>query len=373
MHIAFRTDASSQIGSGHVMRCLTLADALREQGAECQFICREHHGHMMSLIEQRGYTVKALPEPTNAFKPAAESAYAAWLGCDWEEDAEQTQLAIGADVVDWLIVDHYALDRRWHQVLRPHTKHLMVIDDLADRPLDCDVLLDQNFGSSAARYAGLVAQHCLQLHGPEYALLKPVYSERRSKMLQRSGEIQRVLIYFGGGADHADLTGQAARAFDLQELADIHLDVVVSAAYAHLSSLQAFAAQRGNVSLHSQLPDLADLMALADLAIGAGGATTWERCCMGLPSVVISIAENQRPACEALARAGLIRYLGDATSVSVSEVQSVVRKLSHDTQQMRALSAASMKLVDGKGVHKVVEAISAINGVEMSETQLASI
>jgi UDP-2,4-diacetamido-2,4,6-trideoxy-beta-L-altropyranose hydrolase len=373
MRFAFRTDASSQIGSGHVMRCLTLADALHEQGAECQFICRELEGHMMSLIEQRDYPVKGLPAPTNTFNSIADPAHAAWLGCDWKEDAEQTQHAIGANVVDWLIVDHYALNRRWHQALRPSTKHLMVIDDLADRLLDCDLLLDQNYGSSAARYAGLVPQHCPQLHGPDYALLKPVYAERRAKMRQRSGEIQRVLIYFGAGADHADYAGQAVRAFDHQELADIHLDVVVSAAYAHLSSLQAFAAQRGNVSLHSQLPDLADLMAQADLAIGAGGATTWERCCMGLPSIVISIAENQRPACEALARAGLIRYLGDGLSVSVSEIQSVGRELSQDSQQMRALSSASMKLVDGKGVHKVAEAISAINGVEMSEAQMASI
>lgn len=357
MRIAFRTDASVQIGSGHVMRCLTLADALREQGAECQFICREHEGHMMSLIEQRGYPVKALPALMNTFNPAAEPAHAAWLGCDWEEDAKQTQQAIGADVIDWLIVDHYALDQRWHQALRPSTKHLMVIDDLADRPLDCDLLLDQNFGSSAALYAGLVPQECLQLHGPDYALLKPVYAERRAKMRQRSGEIQRVLIYFGGGADHADLTGQAVRAFDHHELADVQLDVVVSAAYAHLSSLQAFAVQRGNVSLHSQLPDLAELMAQADLAIGAGGATTWERCCMGLPSIVISIAENQRPACEALARAGLIRYLGDASSVSVSAVQTVVRQLSQDTQQMRLLSESSMRLVDGNGVFRTIESM----------------
>jgi UDP-2,4-diacetamido-2,4,6-trideoxy-beta-L-altropyranose hydrolase len=373
MKVIFRTDASVKIGSGHVMRCLTLADALREQGAECQFICRKHEGHMMPLIERRSYSVKALPAPTNIFNSTADPAHAAWLGCDWEEDAEQTKQAVGADVVDWLIIDHYALDRRWHQDLRRSTKHLMIIDDLADRPLDCDLLLDQNFGSSPSRYAGLLSENCLQLHGPEYALLKPVYAERRAKMRQRSGDIQRVLIYFGGGVDHADLAGQVVRVFDSNDLAEIHLDIVVSAAYAHLSSLQAFATLRGNVSLHSLLPDLVDLMAQADLAIGAGGATTWERCCIGLPSIVISIAENQRPACEALARAGLIRYLGDASSVSVSEVQSVVRQFSEDTQRMCALSAASMKLVDGKGVHKVAEAIFAINGVEMSVAQMASI
>ena len=108
MLIIFRTDASLQIGSGHVIRCLTLADALRAQSAECQFICREYEGHMMSLIEQRGYAVKALDGPASNFKPVDETAHAAWLGCEWEEDAEQTRQAIGHNVVDWLIVDHYA-------------------------------------------------------------------------------------------------------------------------------------------------------------------------------------------------------------------------------------------------------------------------
>jgi UDP-2,4-diacetamido-2,4,6-trideoxy-beta-L-altropyranose hydrolase len=353
MRIVFRTDVSLQIGSGHVMRCLTLADALREQGAECQFICREHEGHMTSLIGQRGYPVKALPTPTNTSKPAAKPAHAAWLGCDWEADAEQTRQAIGAGVVDWLIVDHYALDRRWHQALRPYTKRLMVIDDLADRPLDCDILLDQNYGSSPSRYAGLVPQHCLQLHGPEYALLKPAYAEHRAKTRQRSGAIQRVLIYIGGGADQADLTGQTVRAFDHQELADIHLDVVVSAAYTHLSSLQAFSVQRGNVSLHSHLPDLADLMAHADLAIGAGGATTWERCCMGLPTIVISIAENQRRVCEALDMDGVIKYLGGVSKGVSRIVLGAVLMLTKKPAILKKMGDIGIALVDGKGVGRV--------------------
>jgi UDP-2,4-diacetamido-2,4,6-trideoxy-beta-L-altropyranose hydrolase len=359
MRFAFRTDASIQIGSGHVIRCLTLADALREQGAECQFICRDHESHMMSLIERRDYPVKILPAQTNTFKPAAKPAHAAWLGCDWKADAEQTRQAIGAGVVDWLIVDHYALDRRWHQTLRPSAKCLMVIDDLADRPLDCDLLLDQNYGSSPSRYAGLVPLHCLQLHGPEYALLKPVYAERRAKMRKRTGAIHRVLIYFGGGADHAGLTGQAVRAFDRPELADIHLDVVVSAAYAHLSSLQAFAAQRGNVSLHSQLPDLADLMAQADLAIGAGGATTWERCCMGLPTIVTSIAENQKTISKKLSDQGIIDSVEIDIVSDISRFTAKISELINSKSALLDLSEKSKAVTDGFGVNRVINKITA--------------
>jgi len=357
MKLAFRTDASLQIGSGHVMRCLTLSDVLREQGTECQFICRAHEGHMMSLIAQRGYPVKALPAPTNTFNSTAEPAHAAWLGCDWNEDAEQTQQVIGADVVDWLIVDHYALDRRWHQALRPSATHLMVVDDLSDRSLDCDVLLDQNFGSSAARYAGLVPQHCLQLHGPEYALLKPVYAERRAKMRQRSGAIQRVLIYFGGGADHADLTGQAVRAFDHKELADVQLDVVVSAAYAHLPSLQAFAAQRGKVSLHSQLPDLADLMAQADLAIGAGGATTWERCCLKLPSILVVCALNQEFIGKTVSGAGAAVMLSTEDDLEKEISKIMVEHVSNPGKYLE-MSERAGELCDGLGVWRVSQEIT---------------
>lgn len=363
MRIAFRTDASLQIGSGHVMRCLTLADALREQGAECQFICRVHEGHMMSLIEQLGYPVKALPASMNTFNPDAKSGHAAWLNCDWEEDVLQTQQVIGPDVVDWLIVDHYALDRRWHQTLRPNTKHLMVVDDLADRPLDCDLLLDQNYGSSAARYAGLVPQHCLQLHGPEYALLKPVYAERRDMMRQRTGAIQRVLIYFGGGADHADLTGQAVRAFDHQELADVQLDVVVSASYAHRSSLQAVAIQRGNVSLHAQLPDLVDLMEQADLAIGAGGATTWERCCLKLPSILVICALNQEFIGHTVSNFGAAFMLSSVDDLE-REINKIMTKIFSKPYKYIEMSERAGEICDGLGVSRVNRLLFNIYGVE---------
>jgi len=152
MRIAFRTDASSQIGTGHAMRCLTLADALREQDAECQFVCREHEGHLMGYIRSRGHDTHALPRtrPSSSFE--SDLAHASWLGVDWQTDAAQTRQALGNAALDWLIVDHYALDRPWESALRSSCKRIMVIDDLADRQHDCDLLLDQNYGSSAERY-----------------------------------------------------------------------------------------------------------------------------------------------------------------------------------------------------------------------------
>jgi len=355
MRVAFRTDASSQIGTGHVMRCLTLAEALREEGANCQFVCREHEGHLIDHIHSRGYQAYALPKPSSHISCESDLAHAGWLGVDWKTDAVETRQALGSEGVDWLIVDHYALDHRWESALRSSSKRIMAVDDLADRQHDCDLLLDQNYGSSVERYRGLVSADYTQCHGPEYALLKPVYAERRAQLPVRDGQVRRVLIYFGGGSDAANATHLAAQAFQSIELAHIELDIVVGAAYAHQSSLEELVAQRGNATIHRQLPDLADLMANTGLAIGAGGATTWERCCMGLPAIVISIAENQRPSCEALSADQLIDYLGHVNHVTSEFIRDRVLSLLTTPNLLRELSERGLKLVDGNGVLKVIK------------------
>lgn len=209
MRVVFRTDASLQIGTGHVMRCLTLADALRKQGAECQFVCRAHEGHLLDHIRFCNYEVHALPNSSSYIASESDPVHASWLGVDWLTDAQQTCHFLGYKEFDWLILDHYALDHRWEATLRPYFKHIMVIDDCADRQHICDLLLDQNYGSSAERYADLVPTDCTQLHGPKFALLKPIYAQLRAEQDIRSGLIERVLVYFGGGADPMDLTGMA--------------------------------------------------------------------------------------------------------------------------------------------------------------------
>lgn len=359
MHAAFRTDASLQIGTGHVMRCLTLADTLSERGAQCRFICRAHDGHLMDLVAERGYQVEALPKPDGEMPSTVDDlAHASWLGVDWSTDAQQTQQFLADTKLDWLIVDHYALDHRWESALRLACNRMMVIDDLADRSHDCDLLLDQNYGSSAERYAGLVPAECTQLHGPEFALLKPVYAKRRAEQRVRSGKIERVLIYFGGGADPRNLTGMALRTFQAPELMKIELDIVVGSGYAYKEELETAAGARDKTRIHMQLPDLSELMVNADLAVGAGGATTWERYCLGLPSIVISIADNQRPACEALGVDGLIQYLGNVDQVSSEVIREQVTGLLGKPERLRELSDNGMKLVDGKGVNRILHEIT---------------
>ena len=186
--IVFRTDASLAIGTGHVMRCLTLADALRERGARSHFICRTHDGHLIEHIRAHGHQVSALPATASTSMTSNtdnSTAHAHWLGVDWASDALDTLTVLQGLRTDWLVVDHYALDARWEKKLRHGCQRLLVIDDLADRPHDCELLLDQNLGRLASDYDRSVPVSCTVLAGPQHALLRPEFADWRYRSLAR--------------------------------------------------------------------------------------------------------------------------------------------------------------------------------------------
>ena len=358
--IVFRVDASAIIGTGHVMRCLTLAIALRAQGRNVRFICREHAGHLCNLIETRGFPVTRLPSSEAEWvRISADERYGSWLGTSWQADAEQTRGAIEAmgATPGWLIVDHYGIDARWERVLRPLIKRCLAIDDLADREHACDVLLDQNLVAGMhTRYAGRVPEECALLLGPEYALLQPLYAELHERIPPRAGKIQRMLVFFGG-ADNANLTGRTITAFLALNRADVALDVVIGSGLPREAEIRRQIEGHDNIRLHQQLPSLAHLMVQADLAIGAGGATSWERLCLGLPALVITLAENQRPNAEQLQRAGLVCWLGDEPA---ADLKTLTRALSEALEQGvgEQWSASCFAAVDGKGVRRVGAALT---------------
>lgn len=359
MKITFRTDASLTIGTGHVMRCLTLATALKQKGAEVLFVSREYPGHLCDEAAARGCMVTRLPVMSESRADDTTGGvdlpdHAQWLGASWKQDAEETSEAIGKvfGTADWLIADHYALDARWESALRPHTKRLMVIDDLADRSHDCDLLLDQNlFSNAEARYAGRVPAHCGLMLGPHYVLLQPEYAALHPCIPPREGPIRRILVYFGG-ADVGNLTGMAIEAFLSLDRSDIELDAVVNTCSPHAENIRRQTAGQSNIHLHSGLPTLARLMTKADLAIGASGATAWERCCLGLPSVVITLAENQRLIAVELARRGLICWLGHVGEVTESTMTHVLGELLREGLP-EAWSQACRQLIDGQGASRV--------------------
>ncbi len=349
-----RVDASTSIGTGHVVRCLTLANALAKKGADVSFICREHEGHLCDRIQEQGFAVHRLPAPADGFRAGATPFHAVWLGAPWQEDAEQTGAAIRTLGVkpDWLVVDHYALDHRWEHALRPLVGRIFAIDDLADRIHDCDLLLDQNLVADIyTRYIGKVPADCSLLLGPEYALLQPIYAELHDRIPPREGPIRRILISFGG-ADSENLTGRALSAFLSLNRPDIDVDVVISDNSPYASEIRDQVAGHANIHLHGNLPTLAPLMAKADLAIGAAGTTSWERLCLGLPALVVTLAENQRPIADGLHRQGLVRWLGHKDEVTEQNIRQALAGLIEvgidEEWSLRCKSS-----VDGKGVDRI--------------------
>jgi UDP-2,4-diacetamido-2,4,6-trideoxy-beta-L-altropyranose hydrolase len=358
MEVIFRTDASSVMGHGHVMRCLTLAKALSERGLRSTFVCKEHAGNLCDLIEQRGFSVVRLPLGETD-SPVEKALHSLWLGSSVIEDAESTRTAIEHAGIrpQWLIVDHYALDHQWETILRPMVRQLMVIDDLADRLHVCDVLLDQNFFLNLQqRYSGKTPLECIMLLGPQFALLQPVYAELHAQATPKSS-VHRIFMFFGG-ADTENLTGRAISAFQRLKRSDIHLDVVRIDGGASYEATQKQVSGHSNISLHGSLPSLALLMHKADVAIGAGGATTWERLCLGLPSLVISLAENQEEISMDLAAGGLIRYLGDKRKVSEDDIYQALVMLV-DSPSLSGWSVKCSNTCDGKGAFRVADYLQA--------------
>ncbi len=344
------------------MRCRTLARELQRRGATVTFLCRRQAGDLIDLLEQE-VPVLALPEQPLARCQGLDGRhlYAAWLGCSPMQDAAQCLEALahaGLTTANWLVVDHYGLDASWEEALlaglsREAPPKLLVIDDLADRPHQADLLLDQNFFGSETeqRYRGLVPAHCRQLLGPHYALLGPEYALLHPLVPPRT-ELRRVLVFFGG-VDPDNLTGQALEALMDPALAHLAVDVVLGRLSPHRQPVEQLVARRPGATLHGPLPSLAGLIARADLAIGAGGATTWERACLGLPSLVVAIAANQLPFAQALDQASHVQLLGDAATVTVEQIRTAL--LARICQWSPAEAASD--LTDGWGASRLAIAM----------------
>ena len=361
MHVAFRADASLQIGTGHVLRCLTLADALRERGASCTFVCRPHQGHLLALIEQRGHQALALPELQEGAQPNHNgTAHGHWLGTDWTTDAQHTQQALrtrtGGQPVDWLVADHYALDARWEEALRPQAHRIMAIDDLADRPHACDLLLDQNLGRSEADYDGLLKGETTTLIGPHYALLRPEFAALRAQSLARrqaNPQLRRLLITMGG-VDKDNATGQVLAALQSCNLpADLRVTVVMGPHAPWLAQVQAQAAQ---MPWHTEVlvgvNNMAQLMAQSDLAIGAAGSTSWERCCLGLPTIQVVLAQNQEAIALALGRFGAALMLpSKAIEQTLRDLISTITS----AEKLYTVSLAASGVTEGNGASLVCD------------------
>jgi len=360
MKIAFRTDASLEIGTGHVMRCLTLARALRRAGASCRFVTRAHPGHMGDRIAAEGFDVTVLSAP-NGLAPEAPPLHAHWAGVEWAQDAAETRDALDG-APDWLVIDHYALDARWQRAVCPSGTRRMVIDDLADRPHDCDLLLDQNLGHAAGDYDGLVPDRCTRLMGPRHALLRPEFAERRAAALaDRAGRGLKRLMISMGGIDGVDATSAVLGALrDAPLPPDLRISVIMGSRAPALEKVRALAQSMPRpTEVVVDVDDMAARMAAADLAIGAGGGTTWERCCLGLPSIIVETAENQSGIADAMARAGAGLAPGGLHAPGFAQALSEAVAEAGDPARLEALSMAAAGICDGDGAARVLSKLTA--------------
>ncbi len=358
VRVVFRVDASVLIGIGHVMRCLTLADELSRQGHECRFVCREHDGHLGDLITSKGHGLTLLPasRDNETLENAQKSDdYVRWLGVPSQEDASQTLECLTQWKPDWLVVDHYALDVEWERALAHVVGSIMVIDDLANRVHECSLLLDQNLGRVASDYDGLLPEGCQRLIGPGYALLRPEFSALREQSLSRrkNPQLKRILISLGG-VDRTNVTGQVLDALSESTLpVSTELDIIMGPSAPYLGEVQR---QVSRMSLKATVSvgvnDMAERMCLADLAIGAVGSTSWERCSLGLPAILMVLAENQKSAAEALKRNGAVIITDSGKGVRAA-LESLMN-LGITENRLSRMTQLGASMVQGDGCVRVV-------------------
>lgn len=333
MRVAFRVDASTTIGSGHVMRCLALAEPLRARGADVGFVCREQAGDLNELIVARGFDLHVLSAPA-------------------AQDAAETLRRL-TEPVDWMVVDHYGLGLPWEERIRSRAEQVLVMDDIAQQRHNCDVLVDPMYPGEAGRYAGLVPPSATLLLGPRYAQMDEAYAAHaREPAIAPAPD--RLLVFFGG-SDLPDLTSRTLRAVTGSALGALPAEVVVGQTNPHAGRLADLASRRPWTTLHGPQPSLADLMSTCTVAAGAGGVTLWERMCVGLVSIVVSLADNQVPSCLALDEAGYIAYLGTSDDVTEARLAAGIDGVLADPERARNRAELGQALVDGLGSLRVAE------------------
>ena len=325
----FRLDAGPVIGGGHAVRCSALADALALQFWHCTFAVASPGAETIRRLVGRRHDVQALPEGAEVDAAALVSSH---------------------PPCDLLVVDHYGWSAAEERACRGWARRIAVIDDLCDRDRDCDVLVNVGLDRKPDDYATFVPTDCRVLTGPGYALLRQQFANRR---ILRCGErkgVARVIVSFG----LADTQNFSERALEALLAAGFSgkVDLVVGRDFPHLARVDA-AARHGTLLLevHVEPEDVASLVAAADLAIGAAGGSVWERCCLAVPSVVLSAAPNQDRNARSLAVRGACELAQDG------DLAALLERLLHDPARIAGMASTAAAFTDGRGAARVVLAV----------------
>lgn len=356
--VALRADASPLSGLGHLKRCISLALALREVGADVRIVTRPLGVQTRTMTREAGIENLMLPAPAGAFASADAVPHAHWAGVGWAQDAAETCQALAPWAPHCVVVDHYAFDARWHrQVAGALGARIAAIDDLADRPLDVHCLIDHNLSPDhREKYRDRIGPQTLVLGGPRFALLGPAYAAMQPLHIE---DAVRSIGIFMGGVDAADLTRLALRACREHAGFAGPVEIVATAANPHLAALTECAAQWPGTTVVCDLPDLAGFFSRHGLQIGAGGGAAWERCCAGAPTLALMGAANQQAVLPALAELGAVATFDPGRPMSAETLGRAVAALLADPARRRRLAGCARSLVDGRGAHRAALALAA--------------
>lgn len=351
MKVGIRVDASARMGTGHLRRCLSLARALAETHADIRFLTRDLGVDSSAMIREQGFnSIVLLPKPDGRAITDPAIPHASWAEVDTETDSRQTIAALSEFEPDWVVIDSYGFDARWHHAIRDAVgARIAQIDDMADRVIAPDLLVDHNHaGDHEQKYGDRLERKAKILGGPRYALLGPAFVNAER---YRFDETVRSIGVFMGGVDageHSGLVLSALRAIDFAG----PVEIVSTQANPNLADLRRIVAQDPPASLSIDLPDLSAFFARHDIQVGAGGGASWERCCIGVPTLLVIVAENQRAVAPQLAAEGIVA-LADRPerTVIAAELEDLVK----NADKRRELARRARKLVDGRGAARVAE------------------
>ena len=353
LEVLVRVDSSYQIGSGHVVRCLTLAKELREKGARVRFVSRPHEGNVLDLVKEQLFELHLLDIDGGTNEEPL--MYGDWLGGSQNRDAELCENIIKKHFQsspDWIIVDHYSLSSLWERRLGDGSR-IFVCDDLADRVHDCDLLLDSTHGRPKTDYAGLVPHDCQILAGSSYAILRDEFDvdaqsilSIRKKSIGR--EIKRILVMMGG-TDHTNISMRVLRSLNELNISAT-VTVVLGKTAPYIDEVREFCSSTVGYELIVGTNEVSKIMMDHDICIGAAGTSSWERCALGLPSALVVFAENQRLIAANLEGSGAIRYL--PTDFDKEELQETIRLIFEEDTYLKMVSNC-LSICDGRGVSRI--------------------
>ncbi|MCG9790050.1 UDP-2,4-diacetamido-2,4,6-trideoxy-beta-L-altropyranose hydrolase [Vibrio mediterranei] len=346
MQAVFRVDASYHIGSGHVMRCLVLADALKKHGWNITFACIPQPGDLISYIIEKKYNVVTLSVPQELQSPQFDGDYKSWLHRDEASDAEDFVSKV--ELADWVIIDHYAIGVQWETVVKSNLCcKLLSIDDL-NREHISNLILDQNLWPDLEhRYC---ASPSKKLLGPKYALLRPRFEHLRNTNIAKKNQ----LIAFFGGADPTNECNKLLEAALKIVPLPFKIKVITGKLNQKHENLKQYASEQ--VEVLQFIEDFEQELSQSRYCIGASGVSNWERFCLNIPSTVVSVADNQVGLSQYLFKQNLVRYLGEGVFTSVS---SYMTELEYLKSNWHTINTSSMVEIDGKGADRVVSIMEA--------------